>query len=139
MVKNIVSPKPNPWDLDCSGDVPLTKQEFASDCDVNVIIARCLKNGLPLPSVTAAPLYADVSEIGSYADCVRRVKSAEVAFMNLPAELRTKFDNSPSNLIAFLSDRRNLPAAIELGLVPKPAEPAQPAPVAAVSAAPTPK
>jgi len=125
----IVSPKPQLWDIDCSKDPVLVKQEFADDADVNKIIARCVKSGLPLPSVTAVPLYADVSEVGSYADCLRRVKAAEEAFNELPAPLRTEFDNDASKLISFLADKANIPRALELGLLDKPKDvvPADPA------------
>lgn len=129
-VTAVVSPLPKPWDIDCSRDIPLAKQEFKDDCDINVIISRCLKSGLPLPSVVSRPLFADVSEVGSYADCVRRVKAAENAFMNLPASIRSEFGNEPSVLIAFLADPRNRPRAIELGLV----DPPKAVPVPAVPA-----
>lgn len=117
-----VSPAPKPWDIDCSNDPAITKQEFADDCDVNKIIARCVKSGLPLPSAVAQPLYADVSEIGSYADCVRRVNSAEESFMQLPAAIRTRFDNDPGTLLAFLADPASVPEAIKLGLLVPPKE-----------------
>lgn len=122
MVKSsqVVSPPAKPWDIDCSGDPVLTKQEFAKDCDVNVIIARCVKSGLPLPSAVAEPLFADVTQIGSYADCVRRVTVARDSFMQLPAELRSEFGNDPANLISFIADPANRPKAIELGLIAKP-------------------
>lgn len=119
-LRDNVSPAPKPWDIDCSNDPALTKQEFRDDCDVNVIIARCLKTGLPLPSQVVGPLFADVSEVGSYTDCVRRVKAAEDSFMNLPASIRTEFRNEPSLLIAFLADPANLPKAMDLGLVDRP-------------------
>lgn len=134
-----VSPKPQPWDIDCSKDPGLTKQEFADDCDVNKIIARCVRNGMPLPSTIAEPLYADVSEIGSYADCVRRVKAAEESFMELPPEIRTRFDNDPASLISFLADPANVSEARSIGLLaPAPKDPevkAEPVPPVAVPAA----
>lgn len=143
MIIRPVSPPPQPWDIDCSKDPVITKQEFASDCDVNKIIARCVKSGLPLPSVTAAPLYADVSEVGSYADCLRRVSAAEDAFMQLPASLRTEFNNDASQLISFLADPANVDRAVELGLLVKPkvdpvTDPAVPAASAASAASAAP-
>ena len=118
----IISPKPQPWDIDCSKDPVLTKQEFADDADINKVIARCLKSNLPLPSVIAAPLFADVSEVGSFDECLRRVQAANEAFDELPAHLRTEFDNEPSKLIRFLADPANVPKAIDLGLLDKPAQ-----------------
>lgn len=113
----VVSPPARPWDIDCSRDQVLTKQEFKDDCDINVIIGRCVKSGLPLPHIAGEALYADVSEVGSYTDCVRRVKAAEESFMALPANIRSRFDNQPGALIAFLADESNRKEAIALGLV----------------------
>lgn len=124
----VVSPPAAPWDVDCSSDEPLTKQEFVKDCDVNLIIARCLK-GMGLTHINEVrPVFADVSQIGDFADCVRRVDAAYDAFMLLPAEVRSEFQNDPVQLVRFLQDPGNRGRAIELGLIEKPKE-SEPVPV----------
>lgn len=123
----VVSPPPNPWDVDCqAANDGLTKQEFVKDCDVNLILARCLRMGAPIPGADVQAVFADVSSVGDFADCVRRVKAAEEAFLTLPAEIRSEFGNDATNLVAFLEDPANRARAIELGLVSKPVEPLAP-------------
>lgn len=105
--------------VDCQGGEVLTKQEFKDECDVNLIIERCMRGGY-VPPASVAPVFADVSEIGDFSDCMRRVKAAEEAFMLLPAKTRSFFSNDPRNLMAFLNDTKNRDKAIELGLIDKP-------------------
>lgn len=128
-VQDIVSPPAKPWDIDCSVEPSMTKQEFKNDCDVNVIISRCLKSGMPLPSSVVAPIYADVTQFGDYRDCLNRVLAAQESFNALPADLRSYFSNDPSQLLAFIADPANKDKAVELGLLEKPVlPPAPPAP-----------
>lgn len=131
----VVSPPPAPWDVDCQAAKDgRTKQEFAKDCDVNEILKRCLQLGLPPLSADgqaalAWPDGADATGIGSFTEAMNRVKAAEDAFMQLPANVRSEFDNDPAKLIAFVQDDRNRDRAIELGLVAKPpVEPVAPVP-----------
>jgi len=108
----------------------LTKQEFAKECDINHIMKRYISTGeLPRRADAFQPVFADVSNIGDYADTLRRIDAARDAFEQLPAAVRTRFSNEPNNLISFLNDERNLSEAVQLGLVsapPKPLEPLAP-------------
>lgn len=113
----VKSPPFGPWDIDCSRDEVLTKQEFAKDCDVNQIIARCVRFGMPIPAGAVEGAFMDVSEIGSYADCLRRITAAQEVFMQLPVEIRSEFKNDPGLLIDFVSDGRNYDRAVKLGLI----------------------
>jgi hypothetical protein len=106
-------------DLDCSLDTPLVKQEFVEECDINVIIARCLRGGAPNFS-RAVPIFADVSEIGDFRSCIERIRSADEAFMSLPASVRTRFGNDSVALIEFLQNPVNRVEAISLGLIVEP-------------------
>lgn len=103
--------------IDCSGDEPVTKQEFKDDCDVNVIVARCLRDGVERVPQGAAPVFADVSQIGDFGEAMRRVQRASEAFASLDASIRTRFENDPRKLIAFVQDVRNYDEAVKLGLV----------------------
>lgn len=117
------------WDISFEGDSGLTKQEFVKDCDVNVILARCLKVGAPVRGADIQAVFADVSEVGDFSDCVRRVKAAEDAFMSLPAEVRGRFKNDPGQLMAFIMEDANYDEALKLGLVEKKPAPVVPAEV----------
>ena len=53
--------------IDCSKDEPMTKQEFLEDCDINSIIAKCIRNkdGEALIA-RASQVFADVSEVPDF-------------------------------------------------------------------------
>lgn len=96
----------------------LTKQEFAHECDINHIMKRYVSTGqLSSRSDMLQPIFADVSNIGDYADVLRRIDSARAAFSQLPAEIRTRFGNSPEALVDFLQYEKNLDEAVKLGLI----------------------
>lgn len=97
--------------------------------DVNSIVARYRRNGSFDHVSKAAPIFADVSQIGDFRGCVARVRAAEEAFDSLPAVIRSRFSNDPAKLVDFIQDPANLDEGVKLGLmkvVPKeaPKEPA---------------
>lgn len=114
----------------------LTKQEFREEADLNVMVKRygvlSLAQGL---TVDAKAALVDVSNIGDFADVLRKVDAANEAFMQLSAEVRARFKNRPEHLVEFLQDSRNLDEAVSLGLVvkrevaPAPQKPEGPRPV----------
>lgn len=106
--------------IDCSGDEVRTKQEFKDDADINVIVARCVKDPNMLTSVYApkvAPVYADVSNVGDFQTAMERVAGVEDAFMMLPPKVREFFGNDPWAVVPFIQDPKNLDKAVELGVV----------------------
>lgn len=122
----MVSPPPKPWDIDCSKDVPLTKQEFVAECDINKIITRCVKMGVQLPTPEAQAVFGDVTGFGDLSESMRRLQAASDEFDTLPAAIRSEFHNSPVELVAFLGDEKNRARAIELGILAKPEVPPAP-------------
>lgn len=50
----------------------LTKQSFANDCDINVIMGRVEKSGT-YPMVQGQPFFGDFSDRMSYHDAMNRV------------------------------------------------------------------
>lgn len=98
----------------------LAIQAFKEDCDVNIILDRYMKTG-ELPQTRQQGIYADISEIPDLTQAIQIVKSAEDAFMSLPAKTRLEFENDPRKLLHFLQDPKNEQRGIELGLIePKP-------------------
>lgn len=97
------------------------RQEFREETDMNVIMRRAMNTGHLPVRADIVPTFADVSEIGDFADVQRRVQAARDAFMALPPEVRFRFNNRPEDLIAFVSDDANREEAIKLGLVEAPA------------------
>lgn len=107
----------------------LTKQEFAKECDINHIMKRYQTTGELPRGKDLQPVFADVSNIGDYADVLRRVDAARDGFMELPAFIRSRFQNDPGQFLDFLANAENRDEAVKLGLVeakPLPVEPVAP-------------
>lgn len=98
-----------------------TQQHFRDECDVNNIINRFMKTGM-LPQIQADFDFADVSDHMSFEESANLVAHVKEAFMELPSELRKRFDNDPAQVISFLADPANLDEAVQLGLLEKPAQ-----------------
>lgn len=94
----------------------MTKQEFKDDCDVNVILKRILKTGEMPKFMSSSGTYGDFSEMPSYREAMDIVNSARDLFMELPAEVRLRFENDPQALMDYLADPKNDEEALRLGL-----------------------
>jgi phage internal scaffolding protein len=94
-----------------------TRQEFASQCNINNIIKKYVKNGNNPFVISQDAKYGDFTNIPSHQDALDLVISAQNHFDQLPAKLRSRFNNDPAELLNFLSDVDNRKEAIELGLV----------------------
>lgn len=100
-------------------DKSLAQQEFAEESDINYIAERYGLTG-EMPQVLDLPRYGDFTGIFDFQTAQNAVRDALNQFMTLPAKIRSRFDNSPQKLLAFLEDPENLEEARFLGLVPKP-------------------
>lgn len=94
----------------------LTQQQFKDSCDINLILDRYMKTG-ELPINHKVGRYLDLSELPDYQGALDTVMRAEAAFMDLPAKLRERFQNDPSQLLNFLNNPQNNDEAIQLGLI----------------------
>jgi len=100
----------------------LVDESFAPMCDINTIAARFLKTG-ELPLATRQGFYADTSYLPTDLLAAHEViREASESFMQIPAKIRERFNNDPSQLLAFVQDPSNREQAIELGLIPKPSQ-----------------
>lgn len=109
----------------------LTQQQFAKECDINVIVKQNAETGL-ISHVNSRPAqFADLGDGMDYQAHQNYLIEADAAFMGLPAEVRARFDNNPAKLLDFLQDDKNVDEARELGLLnPLPETPPAPAPEA---------
>jgi len=100
----------------------MTKESYAKDADINVIVSRFLKTG-ELPSnlkdngwtsqdFTSAP--------EDYQTALNLVNAARDQFLTLPAKLRDRFHNDPHKLELWLSDPANLEDSYKFGLRVRP-------------------
>lgn len=102
-----------------------TKQEFAQECDINVIMKRYQRDGLLLHVNRFQGKYDDVTGAVSYHEAQNIMLAAQDAFMSLPSSVRTQFDNDPGKFLEFASDPGNKERMREMGLlkeVPREAE-----------------
>lgn len=121
----------DPVGLDASHD-GCTRQEFADECDINVLMERYERTGVINHYNAKPPAYLDVTEVPDLHSALAVMDEAQAAFMTLSAKVRREFDNDPLQFVEFASDPANLEQMREWGLAP-------PAPVEApASAAPVP-
>lgn len=97
-------------------DASLAQQHAKEESDINTIVRRFGLTG-ELPSGVRMPQYGDFVGIGDYHSALNAVKAADSSFMELPADLRTRFDNDPAKFVEFCSDESNRAEAEKLGLV----------------------
>lgn len=122
---------PHNYDLkeasDASGIAPggpsLTIQSMSEDADINVIMKRFGITG-KLPDVVRVPTFGDFSEIRDYRSALHSVMLAEDAFMEVPADIRGRFQNDPQVFMDFCAVEGNREELRRMGLMkPLQAEP----------------
>lgn len=99
-------------------DPSLTVQSMAADADINNIVKRFGVTGT-LPQSLVLPTYADYGDILDYHTAMNAIRKADEAFMELPADIRSRFDNDAGKFVAFCSDRGNLDELRSMGLANK--------------------
>lgn len=110
-------------DLECR-DPSLAQQQFKDDVDINVLLERFKVTGV-MPQSVVLPSYGDFSSVTDFRSAQDAVLRAKNAFMDLPAELRARFNNDPQQLLEFVTKDENRLEAERLGLVKaRPVEPA---------------
>lgn len=114
----------------------MTKQEFKDETDINILMARYEKDGIPPGLTTASPSYIDCTDIPDLRTALDIFIDAEKAFMSLSAQVRKEFDNDPLKFVDFADNKDNLPKMREWGLAPPEPEPEAPMRVEVVNQAP---
>lgn len=101
--------------LECL-DPTLAQQNFADECDINTIVNNFIRSG-ELPDESSKPSFGDFSRsIDNFHDAMNLIADANAAFYDLPANIRSRFDNNPAKYVDFFENPRNQAEAIELGL-----------------------
>ncbi len=96
-----------------------TQQHFKEQCDINRIVKTYAKTGL-VPGNPRLPLETDFVGIVDFHTAMNAVRRADEAFMELPADLRSRFHNDPQEYVEFCLDKENLDELVQMGLAPKP-------------------
>jgi len=94
----------------------LAQQNSKDECDINTIVRRFGLTG-ELPSNVRTPTYGDFMDATDYHTAMNAVIAADAAFMQLPADIRTRFNNDAGSFVDFVSDDNNRAEAEKLGLV----------------------
>jgi phage internal scaffolding protein len=97
-------------------DSSLAQQHAKDECDINTIVRRFGLTG-ELPSGVRAPVYGDFTSATDYHTALNAVIAADAAFMQLPADIRIRFNNDAGAFVDFVSDDNNRAEAERLGLV----------------------
>lgn len=99
----------------------MTQQQFKNQCDINQILKKFEKTGMITHLNNYQGNYGDFSKVQNFKQNLDMVMSAQVAFDSLPAAIRKRFGNDPSQLIDFVGNNENYDEALKLGLIsPKP-------------------
>lgn len=99
-------------------DPEMTKQSFKDECDINFILRDYERSGVVRSLNKARAVFADVSELGDYADALMVVQEAEEAFMALPAKTRKVFNHSPAEFLDAAHDPDKRDLLVQAGLIP---------------------
>lgn len=102
--------------LECK-DKSLTQQSSAAECDINKIVARFDRTGSITHVSDKVGRYGDFSTVGDYHAAMNVIAKSNDVFMELPVDVRERFDNDPAKMLAFLEDPQNRKEAVSLGLV----------------------
>lgn len=114
--------------------ISMTQQHFKDECDINNIL-KSYRGKIPASEEPAFFMDCTVNDLQSAYSIAEDIGSR---FDSLDSEVRAKFNNNPLELLEFVHNADNQTAAIELGLLPKPA-PVEPAPVEPAPAPPAPE
>ncbi len=107
------------FDPEVDRERSLTKQSEQPHADINQMVAH-IRRGIPVRVPKGRPLYGDFTHSTDYVEALTAVARAEEDFAELPAAVRTRFNNDPAELLDFIADEANIDEAIKLGLVPDP-------------------
>lgn len=108
-------------------DESRAQQHMKDEVDINTIVKNFGLTG-QLPTDVRVPLGDEFQDITDFHTAVTKITQAREGFMKLPADIRTRFNNDPGNLINFLEDPNNRDEAVRMGIVNAPPAPPAPAP-----------
>lgn len=107
-------------DITCPEDVQASQD--LSNSDINQIVARFgITDGSVLPTTLGFPIgpeyYGDFTEIPDLRGALDAQRNISEIFAELPAKVRSRFQNDPYALWEFVNDSNNLEEAVTLGLL----------------------
>lgn len=104
----------------------LAKQSMAAECDINNILKKIARTGDASILDKPHENFGDYIDMPTYQEAQNQIIQANEMFMQLPAELRSRFGNSAATFLDFAQDEDNKEEMIKMGLIApiikKPAE-----------------
>lgn len=100
-----------------------TRQEFADECDINVLMRRYEATGVISHVQTVEGKYMDLSNVPDLASAIDVVREANEQFMRLPARARARFDNDPVKFVEYAANPDNIEQMCEWGLAERVVDP----------------
>lgn len=94
-----------------------THQSQRDECDINKMMAKYQRGG-DLPNFSGLASFGDFADAPDYHTAFNQIRQAGEAFLRLPVDLRSRFENKPERLIEFLADPGNDAESRDLGLRP---------------------
>jgi hypothetical protein len=107
------------------------QQQFKDECDVNLIVPRYMRDGIPPAFMKEGePVFDEFGyafEVADYRKNLDTLIAAQEAFDALPAKTRKYYDNDPLKLLEAVQNGDQ--SAYDLGLLVKPEPAPEPTPV----------
>lgn len=98
----------------------ITQNEFADECDINYLVEKHVKGGIPFPT---SNIYKDVSDVPTFQDAQNTILKAKESWMNLPAKVRRHFNDNIESFLGALSDPNQKDDLIHLKVFQAPEAP----------------
>lgn len=99
-------------------DESLAVQADAEAADINNIVKKFGVTG-SLPYGELQPIYDDFTQYPTdYHTALNLIRNADNAFMEMPAEIRSAFDNDPGSFLNAINDPTHHARLRDLGLIP---------------------
>ncbi len=95
-----------------------TKQSFKAETDINNILRQSDKGLLVTHLNAHEGSYGDFINAPDYHTALNRIHAADTAFMEIPAQIRARFNNDPAQFLDFVQEPDNLEEMREMGLAP---------------------
>jgi len=97
----------------------MAQQQFKDESDINTLVKKYLLKGVTPPGARIKPpQYADFTSI-DFQEMQNTIADVQFNFQSLPARLRSKFQNSPYQLLRWLENPANEAEAVKYGLIDK--------------------
>ncbi len=101
--------------LSCT-DESLAIQSAEEEANINTIVRRFGLTG-QLPDQVAIPRSGDFTNIPDFHTAMNLIRKTQEGFLQVPAEVRARFNNDPQQFMEFFEDEGNREEAMKMGLL----------------------